>query len=54
MSMLAAYNVAFPIGKVDNLFTIEEHLRALLAQIRAVVTEAIRYGAATALAATQL
>ena len=27
-SMLTAYNAAFPIGKVDNLFTAEEHLRA--------------------------
>ena len=26
MSMLATCNAAFPIGKVDNLFTIEEHL----------------------------
>jgi hypothetical protein len=29
MFVLAAYIVAFPIGKVDNLFAIEEHLRAL-------------------------
>ena len=29
MSVLVAYNMAFPIGRVDNLFTIEEHLRAL-------------------------
>ena len=25
-SVLAAYNAPFPIGKVDNLFTIEDHL----------------------------
>ena len=31
MSVLADYNVAFPVGKVDNLFVVEEHLRALLA-----------------------
>jgi hypothetical protein len=29
MSMLATYIVAFTIGKVDNMFTTEEHLRAL-------------------------
>jgi hypothetical protein len=40
-SLLAAYNVAFPIGKVDNLFAIEEHLRALSACLRAMVTEAV-------------
>jgi hypothetical protein len=50
MSMLATCNMAFPIRKVDNLFTAEEHLRALSAPIRAVVTEVIRQGAATALA----
>jgi hypothetical protein len=36
---------------VDNLFAIEEHLRALLARLRAVVTEAVHQGAAKALAA---
>jgi hypothetical protein len=41
-SLLAACNVAFPVGKVDNLFVVEEHLRALSAYLRAVVTEAIR------------
>ena len=29
MSMLATYNAAFPIGRVDNLLAAEEHLRAL-------------------------
>ena len=52
--MLAAYNMAFPIGRVDNLLAAEEHLRALPAQIRAVVTEVVRQGATTALAASQL
>ena len=33
MSMLAAYNVAFPVGRVDNLLAAEEHLQALPAQI---------------------
>ena len=33
MSVLAAYNMAFLVGRVDNLLAIEEHLRALLAQI---------------------
>jgi hypothetical protein len=51
LSMLAAYNTAFPVRTMDNLFTAEEHLRALPARLRAVVTEAIRHGAATALAA---
>ena len=41
-SMLATCNVAFLIGKVDSLFTAEEHLRALSAYLRAMVTEAIR------------
>ena len=54
MSMLAVCNVAFPIGKVDNLFTTEEHLRALLAHIWAVVSEAICQGATTALVTAQL
>ena len=54
MSVLAAYNAAFPVGKVDNLFIAEEHLRALLARLRAMVTEAICQGAATALATAQL
>jgi hypothetical protein len=49
----------FPVGTVDNLFAIEEfatkeHLRALLARHRAVVTEAIYQGVATVLATTQL
>ena len=51
MFVLAICNVAFPVGKVDNLFATEEHLRALPAQIQAVVTEVIRQGAAMALAA---
>ena len=41
MFVLAAYNVAFPIGRVDNLLAAEEHLRALLARIQAMVIEAI-------------
>ena len=52
--MLATCNVSFPIGRVDNLLATEEHLRALPAQIRAMVTKAIRLGAATTLAAIQL
>ena len=54
MSVLAACNAAFPIGKVDNLFAAEEHLQALLARLRAVVTKAIHQGASTALATVQL
>ena len=38
----------------DNLVTAEERLRALLAYLQAMVTKAIRQGAATVLAATQL
>ena len=53
-SMLAACNTAFPVGKVDNLFTIEEHLQAPLAHLRVVVTEAVRQGATTTLATAQL
>ena len=41
MSMLAICNAAFPVGKVDNLFATEEHLRALPTQIRAVVTKIV-------------
>ena len=52
ISLLVTCNVAFPVGRVDNLFTAEEHLRALPAQIQAMVTEAICQGAATALAAS--
>jgi hypothetical protein len=44
MSVLAACNTAFPVGSVDNLLAAEEHLQALLARIRAVVTEAICQG----------
>ena len=29
MSLLASYNVAFPIGTMDNLFAVEQHLQAL-------------------------
>ena len=54
MSVLAACNAAFPIGKVDNLFAAEEHLQALLAYLRAIVTKAIHQGASTTLAAVQL
>ena len=52
MSVLASCNVAFPVGRVDNLLATEEHLLALLAQIQEVVAKAVRQGAATALAAT--
>ena len=51
MSVLAAYNVAFLVGRVDNLLAAEEHLRALSAWIRTMVIKAIRQGAAMALAA---
>jgi len=54
MSVLAACNVAFPVGRVDNLLAAEEHLQALPARIRAVVTKAIHQGATTALATAQL
>ena len=54
MSLLAAYNAAFPVGTMDNLLAAEEHLQALMARIRAMVTKAVRQGSATALAATQL
>ena len=50
LCMQAAHNVGFP---VDNLFT-EEPFRALLAHLRAMVTEAIRQGATMALVAAQL
>jgi hypothetical protein len=33
LSMQATYNAAFTIGKVGNLFAIEEHLQALLARL---------------------
>ena len=39
---------------MDNLFTTKEHLRALLACLRAMVIKAIHQGAAMALAAAQL
>ena len=42
ISMLAACNLAFPVGRVDNLLAVEEYLRALPARIRAMVTKAIR------------
>ena len=32
--VLAAYNTAFPVGKVDNMFAIEEHLLALPARLK--------------------
>ena len=53
-SVLATCNAAFPVGKVDNLFAVEEHLRALPACLRAVVTEVVHHRAAMALAAAQL
>ena len=37
-------NVAFPIGIMDNLFAVEEHLRALPAYLWDVVTKAICQG----------
>ena len=54
MFVLAACNMAFPVGRVDNLLATEKHLQALSARIRAMGTEAIRQGATTALAAAQL
>ena len=49
-SVLDASNADFPIGNVDNLFIAEEHLQALSACHRAVVTKAVCQGAAMALA----
>jgi hypothetical protein len=48
----ATCDVAFPMEIADNLVAAEERLRALPICLRAVVTEAIHQGAATALAAT--
>ena len=39
---------------MDNLFVAEEPFQALPARLQAVVTEAVRQGATTALAAAQL
>ena len=50
--MLATCNTAFPVGKVDNLFTAEEHLQALSARLRAMVIKAISQGVAMVLATT--
>jgi hypothetical protein len=50
----AACNASFPMGTMDNLFTIEEPFRALPARLRAVVTDVVRQGPAMALAAVQL
>jgi CTP:molybdopterin cytidylyltransferase MocA len=50
----ATSHAAFLMETANNLVTTEEHLRALSARLRAVVTEAIRQGAATVLAAAQL
>jgi hypothetical protein len=33
LSVLAAYNAAFPVGKVDNLSATKEHLQALPARL---------------------
>jgi hypothetical protein len=54
LSVLVACNAAFPIEEVDNLFIVEEHLQALPARLRAMVTEAICQGATMALVAAQL
>jgi hypothetical protein len=54
LSVLVACNAAFPIEEVDNLFIVEEHLQALPARLRAMVTEAIFQGATMALVAAQL
>jgi hypothetical protein len=51
LSVLATCNEAFPVGTVDNLFAVKEHLQALPARLLAMVTKAIRQGAATALVA---
>ena len=48
------YNTSFPMGIVDNLFVVEEPFRALPARLRAVVTQVICLGIATAMAAAQL
>jgi hypothetical protein len=48
----ATYDAAFPMEIANNLVIAEERLRALPACLQAVVTEAIRQGAATVLAAT--
>ena len=50
----AAINSGFPMRAVDNLFTAEEPFQALPACLGAIVIEAIRQGAAAALAAVQL
>ena len=51
MCVQATINAGFPMGAVDNMFTIEEPFRALLACLRAMVIDAIRQGPAVALAA---
>jgi hypothetical protein len=40
----AACNATFPMETVDNLFIVEEHLQALSARLRAVVTKVVRQG----------
>ena len=52
--MHAAYDAAVPMEIVDNPVTVEEHLRALPARLRAMVTEAVRQGATMVLADAQL
>ena len=54
MSVLAACNAAFLVGRVDNLLAVEERLQALSAQIQAMVTKTVHQGATMALAAAQL
>jgi hypothetical protein len=48
----AAYDAAFPVEIANNPVIAEERLRALPARLQAMVTKAIRHGAATVLAAT--
>ena len=54
MSMHSTCNVAFPVGRVDNLLAVEERLQALSAQIQAMVAKTVHQGATMALAAAQL
>ena len=54
LSTQATCDAAFPVETADNPVATEECLQALLALLQAVVTKAIRQGAATMLAAAQL
>ena len=54
VDVTATCDAAFPVQAADNPVAAEEHLRDLPARLRAVVSEAVRQGAAIALAAAQL